>query len=95
MHAPSISFFSLFDDIEYEVSPVISGHGVTLTYNLHLDDGGPVSAKDPVAGPISPLANERIFREVFEALLGDPEFLADGGMLGFGLRHTCDLSDER
>ncbi|KAH9986910.1 hypothetical protein BJV74DRAFT_988361 [Russula compacta] len=47
VHAPPIGFVSLFDDIEYEVSPVISGHYVMWTYNLYLDDGGPVSAYDP------------------------------------------------
>lgn len=29
-----------------------------------------------------------------EALPEDPEFLADGGMLGFGLRHSYPMKDD-
>ncbi|KAH9986913.1 hypothetical protein BJV74DRAFT_796683 [Russula compacta] len=91
--APSIGFV-LFDDIEYKVSPVISGHYVTSTYNLYLDDGVPVSSKDSATEHISSLANECAFREAFEMLLENPEFLADGGTLGFWLRRTCSMKDD-
>jgi hypothetical protein len=80
---PSIGYATFFSDIEHEIAPVISGHRVTLTYNLYLDDDGPVSES----------ANEGAFREAFEALLENPEFLADGGTLAFGLRHVYPIED--
>lgn len=35
--APSIGFVAFFSDVEHEVTPVESGHRVTLTYNLYFD----------------------------------------------------------
>jgi hypothetical protein len=37
---PSIGYVAFFSDVEHEVAPVISGHRITLTYNLYFDDGG-------------------------------------------------------
>jgi hypothetical protein len=91
---PSIGCVAFFSDIEHEVTPVISGHRITLTYNLYFDDGGPVSAKDTVSKHLtpSPLPNEGTFREAFNALLENPEFLPDGGTLAFGLRHVYPIN---
>jgi hypothetical protein len=84
---PSIGYVAFFSDIEHEVAPVISGHRVTLTYNLYFDDG-PVPGKGmPHLQP----ENEGAFHEVFKGLLEDPEFLPDGGTLGFGLRHVYPI----
>ncbi|KAH9978305.1 hypothetical protein BJV74DRAFT_982218 [Russula compacta] len=91
---PSIGYVAFFSDIEHEVAPVVSGHRVTLTYNLYFDDVGPVSGTDSVAESLSLTANERTFREAFEALLENPEFLADGGTLIFGLRHVYPIRDD-
>ncbi|KAF8493964.1 hypothetical protein F5888DRAFT_701539 [Russula emetica] len=87
-YQPSIGYVAFFSDIEHEVTPVTSGHRITLTYNLYFDDGGPVSSNDAVSEHlISPrLPNQVHFRDAFAALLGNPEFLADGGTLAFGLR---------
>ena len=46
---PSIGYVAFFSDIEHEVTPVTSGHRITLTYNLYSDDGGPVSPNDVVS----------------------------------------------
>jgi hypothetical protein len=46
---PSIGYVAFFSDIEHEVTPVTSGHRITLTYNLYFDDGGPVSPNDAVS----------------------------------------------
>jgi hypothetical protein len=51
---PSIGYAAFFSDIEHEVTQVISGHRITLTYNLYLDDGGPVSANDAVSEHLNP-----------------------------------------
>jgi hypothetical protein len=89
----SIGYVACFRDIEHEVAPVISGHRITLTYNLYFDDGGPVSANGVVSKRLSPpqLPNEGALREAFTALLENPEFLADGGTLAFGLRHVYPI----
>ena len=90
---PSVTYVAfLNDDIEQEVAPVTSGHRVTLTYDLYYDDdGGPVSEKEDTPAPehsIPPKPpNQDRFREAFKALLENPEFMAEGGTLAFGLRH--------
>jgi len=93
----SIGYVAFFSDVEHEVAPVISGHRVTLTYNLYFKDkGGPISSKseDVVSKHLSPpqAVNENAFRETFQALLENPEFLADGGTLAFGMRHAYPIS---
>ncbi|KAI0256444.1 hypothetical protein BJV78DRAFT_1172343 [Lactifluus subvellereus] len=82
----SVAYAAFFSDVEHEVVPVISGHRVTLTYNLFFDDNKRASAKDLPE-------NERMFCSAFEALLKNPEFLPDGGTLGFGLRHVYQVED--
>jgi len=90
---PSVAYAAFFSDIEHEVVPVTSGHRVTLTYNLFFDDNKRASAKDLVLEPPSAPQeeNERMFRSAFKALLNNPEFLPDGGTLGFGLRHVYQV----
>jgi hypothetical protein len=65
-----------------------------LTYNLYFDgDGGPVSENDAASEHLIPpqLPNQDGFCEAFNALLEDPEFMADGGTLAFGLRHVYPI----
>ena len=93
---PMIGYVAFFSDIEHEVAPVTSGHRITLTYNLYFDDdGGPVSENDAVSKHLIPpelqLPNQEGLREAFKALLGNPEFMADGGTLAFGLRHVYPI----
>ena len=92
---PTIGYVAFFGDIEHEVAPVTSGHRITLTYNLYFDDGGPVSENDAVSEQLIPpqLPNQEGFREAFKALLENPEFMADGGTLAFGLRHVYPIKD--
>lgn len=93
---PSIRYAAFFSDIEHEVTPVISGHRVTLTYNLYFDDIGPTTiSENSFSRPLlsTQAVNERSFYETFEALLQNPEFLADGGTLAFGLRHVYPIKD--
>ena len=91
---PSIGYVAFLNDIEQDVAPVTSGHCVTLTYNLYFDDdGGPASEKGALSQhliPPKPLNQDR-FREAFNALLGNPEFMADGGTLAFGLRRDYQI----
>ena len=94
LHQPSIGYVAFFSDVEHEVAPVISGHRVTLTYNLYFDNGG--SSKDSASEHLSlpPTVNENAFRESFQGLLENPEFLAYGGTLAFGLRHVYPIDDD-
>ena len=87
---PSIGYVAFFSDIEHEVAPVTSGHRIALTYNLYFDDGGLVSANYAVSDHLTLTrpANENAFHDAFLALLENPEFLADGGTLAFGLRNV-------
>jgi hypothetical protein len=91
----SIAYTAFFSDIEHEVLPVMSGHRVTLTYNLYFDDDERASAKDLVLElPSVPQEeNERSFRLAFKALLENSEFLPDGGTLVFGLQHVYQVED--
>jgi len=62
-----------------------------LTYNLYFnDDSGHVSGNDAVSDLLIPPKppNQDGFREAFRALLDNPEFMAEGGTLAFGLRHV-------
>jgi len=93
---PSIGYVAFFSDIEHEVTPVTSGYRITLTYNLYFDDGGPVSPNKAVSEHlISPRPPNQVrFREAFKELLENPEFLADGGTLAFGLRHVYPIKND-
>jgi hypothetical protein len=91
---PTIGYVVLLNDVEHEVAPISSGHRVTLTYDLCLDADGSTSVKIPASGPLSIPTYERTFQETLEALLKNPEFLAYGGTLGFGLRHVYPVKRE-
>ena len=92
-HNPSIGYVVLFKDVEHEVEPITSGHRVTLTYDLYAEnDDGPISTKfQQTLEPIPPLANEREFHDVFASLLENREFLAEGGILAFGLANAYSI----
>ncbi len=94
----SVGYIAFFSDVEHEVTPVVSGHRVTLTYNLYFDDDSwrelaPAGnlTSEPVTFPAQVETKEQGFRTALSALLENPEFLPDGGMLGFGLRHVYQV----
>ena len=89
---PTIGYVAFFSNIEHQVAPVTSGHRVALTYNLYFGHCGPVPEHYIVSKPPQ-LPIQGIFREAFEALLGNPEFMADGGTLAFGLRHVYPMEN--
>ncbi|KAI0248321.1 hypothetical protein BJV78DRAFT_1237540, partial [Lactifluus subvellereus] len=73
----SVAYAVFFSDIEHEVVPVTSGHRDLVL--------------EPPSAPQD--ESERMFRSAFEALLKNPEFLPDGGTLGFGLRHVYQVEE--
>jgi hypothetical protein len=91
---PSIGYVTFFSDVEHEVAHVVSGHRVTLTYNLYFDEGVSSNSKGAAAEHLSlpPAVYESAFRETFRALLENPEFLPNGGTLGFGMRHVYPIA---
>ena len=84
---PIIAFAAFYSDIEHEVTPVTSGHRVTLTYNLYFSE-----ESSKVVAPIPVLSTtETTFKAVLSKLLSDPTFMDKGGFLGFGLQHEYPL----
>ncbi|KAH9953972.1 hypothetical protein BC827DRAFT_1272992 [Russula dissimulans] len=91
---PSIGYVAFFGNVPHGVTQVKSGYCVTLTYELFFYDLETVRRNDLAAeGRLSVGVNERDFREKFEELVESPEFLPDGGTLGFGLRHAYPIKD--
>ncbi|KAI0293286.1 hypothetical protein B0F90DRAFT_1643202 [Multifurca ochricompacta] len=105
LRTPTIGYIALSSDLEHEVAPVTSGHRVTLTFNLYFDDDDnsngltrPASSSTKKLTtselPYPLLAvNERTIHTNLEALLEDGEFFAEGGTLGFGLRHVYPVAE--
>ena len=94
---PSIGYTAFYSDVDHiEVAPVTSGHRISLTYNLYFDNGGPAFASDTISRRLTrpQVGNEGTFHEAFTALLENPEFLADGGALAFGLRHIYPIKED-
>ena len=79
---PSLAYITFYSDIEREVLKVTSGRMVTVTYNLHLVD--PRSESGASAVTITPVGCSN-FQAKLKGLLTSPEFLPEGGTLGFGL----------
>ncbi|KAL4269136.1 iron/ascorbate-dependent oxidoreductase family protein [Pleurotus pulmonarius] len=77
---PSIGYVAFFGDIEHEVLPVESGHRITLTYNLFF-----AQAPAPLAQSVASVAHP--FETTLAGLLKDPDFLTDGGLVGWGLKY--------
>ena len=91
---PSIGYLAFLNDIEQGVAPVTSGHCATMTFNLYFDgDLVPVSGKDAISKHLIPPkpSNQDVFCEALKALLENPEFMAEGGTLAFGLKHGYSI----
>ena len=87
--SPSLAYVAFYSDIEHEVLKVTSGRRVTVTYNLYL--------VDPALRPEGPAVTPNVesvsgLRTTLQGLLKSPEFLPDGGLLGFGLAHLYPVT---
>ncbi|KDR77464.1 hypothetical protein GALMADRAFT_119596 [Galerina marginata CBS 339.88] len=82
-NSPQVAFVAFFSDVEHEVSKVISGYRVTLTYNLYFVDRS-AAPKAPLAVPSDPVNK---LKPALLKLLASPTFLPNGGLLGFYLSH--------
>ena len=84
---PSLAYVAFYSDIDHEVLKVTGGHRVTLTYNLYSTP----SITTPLTITPDPNASDS-FHTTFRNLLKSPEFLPDGGILGFGLVHLYPVT---
>ncbi|KAI0747530.1 hypothetical protein C8Q74DRAFT_1222904 [Fomes fomentarius] len=89
---PSIAYVAFFSDVEHEVLPVLSGHRITITYNLYWTTSSETSANPPTFIPRPISTAEDGLRETTRKLLNDPTFLPDGGHLMFGLSHQYPMA---
>jgi hypothetical protein len=86
-HPPSLAYVAFYSDIQHEVLKVTGGCRVTLTYNLYLVD--PVSNLRALSVRQNGVSN---LQTTLHGLLKSPEFLPDGGTLGFGLVHLYPIT---
>ena len=92
----SVAFVAFFSDVEHEVAPVLSGHRVTITYNLYFAEPADVITVSHVVPVglriLEPSgASEAGVSNAFSALLSDETILPEGGTVGFALRHQYPL----
>ncbi|KAI0747529.1 hypothetical protein C8Q74DRAFT_1212525 [Fomes fomentarius] len=88
---PSIAYVAFFSDVEHEVLPVLSGHRITITYNLYWATSSQAeTSATSIPHPIS--TTEGNLRETMRELLNDPTFFPDGGHLMFGLSHQYPIA---
>lgn len=80
--SPRIAFAAFYSDVSHEVTPVVSGYRVTITYNIYLEE-------DPDHNMITKCSHiySDGLHSVFKALLDDHSTLSGGGLLAFGLKH--------
>lgn len=74
----AVSWAFLYSDCEHEVLPVTSGMRVTLAYDVYVNT---------TAISVPPTPHTQISAEL-EKVLDNPDFLWNGGVLGFGLKHA-------
>ena len=90
--SPSLAYVAFYSDIEHEVLKVTSGRRVTVTYNLYLVD----PASRPEGSTVTQNVQSGVskLRTTLQGLLKSPEFLPDGGLLGFGLVHLYPVTSD-
>ena len=89
--SPSLAYAAFYSDIEHEVLKVTNGHRITVTYNLYLVD---VSSKPRVPAVTTNAQNASKLQTMLQKLLRSPEFLPNGGTLGFGLAHLYPVTPD-
>ncbi len=94
--AANVAFVAFFNDVEHEVTPVLSGHRVTITYNLYFAEPLEVRThRDSLPAGLRIIQPASVVTSALspaiDAVLSDPAVLPDGGTIGFGLRHQYSL----
>ncbi|KAJ7098473.1 hypothetical protein C8R43DRAFT_1100305 [Mycena crocata] len=87
----AVAYVAFYSDVTHAVEPVLTGHRVTLTYNLFVADRS-TSVTGPVAGNQRVVHGpERTYEDALRNLLNDPTFLPGGGLLAYGLAHQYPM----
>ena len=79
-----VCWAAFFSDVEHEILPVISGHRLTLTYNLYF-----VRESRIISTSTSDVDQ---FHTALKEALYAPHFLRNGGCLGFDCKHAYVFS---
>ena len=82
-----VSWAGFFSDVEHEVLPVTDGYRLTLTYNLYCGED-----KLQNVTPTANITNSPFYHEL-RAVVSNPHFLRDGGVLGFSCQHRYVFQD--
>ncbi|TFK70214.1 hypothetical protein BDN72DRAFT_819242 [Pluteus cervinus] len=88
---PSAAWIAFYSDVEHEVTPVTSGHRLTLTYNLYYQEEktpniDTISVPDNSSLVTESVPDISLLQAAVASLLQDKRILPDGGYFGFGLR---------
>ena len=75
----TLHWAAFFSDVEHEVLPVNEGYRVTLTYNLSYQSKASDSTFD---------VKTCSFYKLLQAILSNPVFMRDGGVLGFNSHYS-------
>ena len=89
--SPSLAYVAFYSDIEHEVLAVTSGQRITLTYNLYATPSDLIPKMAALAITPDPNASAS-FQTTLRSQLDNPEFLPNGGTLGFGLAHLYPVT---
>ncbi|TRM59924.1 hypothetical protein BD626DRAFT_408499 [Schizophyllum amplum] len=92
--SPKLGYVVFFSDVEHEVTKVTSGYRVTLTYNLYFNAKSTDEPTTLLHQPHLPSGVSKVGQELkimLQDFLACPDFLPDGGFLGFGLRFLYPL----
>ena len=81
--SPSLAYVAFCSDVKHKVLKVTTGRRVTVTYDLYLVDPSWKQAGAPAVTRNTEYASN--FQATLQGLLESPEFLPEGGILGFGL----------
>ena len=74
-----VQWAAFYSDCTHEIRPITQGVRVTVTYNLYVDDN---TIQDHLKGATTKFSDE------LAGALKQPEFLSDGGILGFACEHS-------
>ncbi|KAG5644907.1 hypothetical protein DXG03_007459 [Asterophora parasitica] len=90
---PSIAYIAFYSDVDHEVALVTSGHRVTLTYNLFFEDEQAYAKLPQSIERVAPGDND--LENALSVALSNPNFLPQGGYLGFGLDFKYPISQSQ
>jgi hypothetical protein len=87
--AKELQWVAFYSDCEHEVMPLVSGHRITLTYNLYYQ------IDQPRRGDALPLLLDSfpLYHDL-QAALQTPAFIESGGILGFYCNHAYPHANE-